>query len=75
MKSSTAVKWLYSQGLTETEICERLGTSRIWTLHTIADAVARDAQLRGKHLRARRMKGRIVRAKLVNDEPYWEPVR
>ena len=72
MKCTTAVKWLYSQGLTEPDICERLGTSRIWTMHTIADAVAKDAQLRGKHLRARRMRGRQVWDQFLSSDPDWK---
>jgi hypothetical protein len=72
------IRHLYTQGLRDYEICERLKTSAIFTAHTISDAVATDTQVEIDHYRNRATRPRKSRpegnARIVNEDPHYELV-
>ena len=72
--TATQIRHLYTQGLRENEICQRIKSSPIFTQHTIAKLCASCPAAESKHFYNRRTKGRLIRACFVNDDPHWEEV-
>jgi hypothetical protein len=70
----THIKHLFTQGLRDYEICERLGTSSIFTRNAIANICYTDPAAESLHYKKRHLKGRKVRAQFINNDPYFEEV-
>ena len=69
---SNSIRHLYSQGLRDVEICERLRSSLIFTRHVIARICHSDPVAESLHYLNRHKKGRLVKARIINDDPHWE---
>jgi len=78
LNMASHIRHLYTQGLRDYEICERLKTCAIFTAHTIADAVKADTQVEIDHYRNRATRPRKSRpegnARIVNEDPHYELV-
>ncbi len=78
LNMASHIRHLYTQGLRDYEICERLKTCAIFTVHTIADAVKADTQVEIDHYRNRATRPRKSRpegnARIVNEDPHYELV-
>ena len=67
------IRWLYLQGLTQQQICERLKTSKIFTMHTIKSFCDRCPGTESDHLTNMRIKGRrVAHTWIINDDPHFE---
>jgi hypothetical protein len=73
MKVGT-VRHLYTQGLRDYEIAERLQTPLIQIQHAITFICMNCPDAESKHYINRHQKGRYVRARFINDDPYYEKV-
>ena len=78
LNMASHIRHLYTQGLRDYEICERLKTCAIFTAHTIADAVKADTQVEIDHYRNRATRPRKSRpvgnARLINEDAHYELV-
>ena len=70
--TTTHIKHLFTQGLKDYEICERLRTSSIFTRNAIAATCSTDPAAESLHYKNRHIKGRKVRAYFVNNDPTHE---
>ena len=72
LNMASHIRHLYTQGLRDYEICERIKTSPIFTKHTISRLCMGNPYAESRHYANRRIRAHKVR--IINNDPYFEEV-
>jgi len=72
LNMASHIRHLYTQGLRDYEICERIKTSPIFTKHIISRLCMGNPYAESRHY-ANRKRG-VHKITIVNDDPHWEKV-